>query len=177
MARSGDVIQNPVTGETVTFLETADETNGRLLRLEMKAERASVSAHQHPRIAERWDLHEGTVRFHVGGREQVLTAPAQLSIPAATPHDFASDGPMRVTVDFEPAGRFESFMETVYALARDGKTNAKGMPNFLQAAVIAHAHLDDYALAKPPVWVQRVLFAVLAPVGRLFGYRATYPAG
>ena len=61
MARSGEVIQNPVTGETVTFLETAGETNGRLLRLEMKAERASVSAHQHPRIAERWDLNTKTV--------------------------------------------------------------------------------------------------------------------
>jgi len=175
MAHAGDVIRNPVTGETVTFLETAAETDGRLLRLEMASEHAAVGPHQHPKIAERWDLQEGTVRMHVAGREHVLTAPAQILIPAATPHDFASDGPMKVTVDLEPAGDFEGFMETVYALARDGKTNDKGVPNLLQAAVIGKAHLEDYALVKPALWLQRIAFAVLAPVGRLFGYRATYP--
>jgi hypothetical protein len=38
--------------------------------------------------------------------------------------------------------------------------------------VIARAHLDEFALAKPPYGVQKALFAVLAPVGRLFGFRA-----
>ena len=64
-------------------------------------------------------------------------------------------------------------METVYALAREGKTNARGLPrNPLQAAVIAHAYLDDIALPKLPLGVQRVLFGLAAPVGRLFGFRA-----
>jgi mannose-6-phosphate isomerase-like protein (cupin superfamily) len=175
MAHAGEVIENPTTGETVTFLVTASESEGTLLRLEMTSSQASAPAHQHPRLTERWDLQEGTARVHVGGAEQVLVAPAKLEFPRGTAHDFRTDGPIRVTVDYEPAGGFESFLETIYALARDGKTDAKGMPNLLQSAVIARAHLDDYALANVPVWLQRILFAVLAPIGRLLGYRARYP--
>jgi mannose-6-phosphate isomerase-like protein (cupin superfamily) len=171
MARPGEVIRNPKTGETVTFLETGPA----VLRLEMTAERSAAPSHLHPKIEERWDLQEGTVRFTVGGGERVLTAPAELTIPRGTSHEFAGEGPIKTVVTYEPAGGFAEFLETIYALARDGKTNDKGMPNLLQSAVIARAHLDDYALPFPPVWAQRILFAALAPIGRLFGYRSTYP--
>jgi mannose-6-phosphate isomerase-like protein (cupin superfamily) len=174
MARPGEVIRNPATGETVTFLVTAAESQGRLLQLEMTAQKASAPAHVHPRLRERWQLREGSVHFRVGDDEQVLEAPAELTIPPGRPHRFWSDGPIRTTVDYEPAGRFEDFLETIYALAAAGKTNAKGMPNPLRAAVIAREHLDDYALPWPSVAVQRALFGLLAPIGRLLGYRARY---
>jgi len=175
MARAREVITNPVTGETVTFLVTASESEGKLLQLEMTAQQSSVSTHVHPKLAEHWDLRAGRVHFRVGKDEHVLDAPAQLDIPAGTPHGFSSDGPIRTVVTYEPAGRFEDFLETVYALAAAGKTNKKGMPNFLRSAVIARAHLDDYALPFPPLAVQRVLFSLLAPIGRAFGYSARYP--
>ena len=170
MASPGEVIRNPKTGETVTFLETGPER----LRLEMTADRAKAPSHVHPKIEERWTLQEGTVRFTVGDTVRTLTAPAQLHVPVGTPHRFESDGPIRTIVDYEPAGGFADFLETIYALARDGKTDDEGKPNLLQSAVIGRAHLDDFALPFPPVWGQRILFAVLAPVGRLFGYRSTY---
>jgi hypothetical protein len=75
-------------------------------------------------------------------------------------------------VDFEPAGTYESFLETMYGLAEEGKTDGQGRPGLLRMAVIGRAHLEDFALARPPYWVQKVLFAVLAPLGRLRGYRA-----
>jgi mannose-6-phosphate isomerase-like protein (cupin superfamily) len=175
MARAGEVIRNPATGETVTFLVTAAESGGKLLQLEMTAEKSSAPTHVHPKLVERWDLRQGRVNFRVGKVDRVLDAPAKLEIPAGTPHRFSSDGPIRTVVDYEPAGRFEDFLETVYALAAAGKTNKQGMPNILRSAVIARAHLDDYALPFPPLAVQRVLFALLAPIGRAFGYSARYP--
>jgi mannose-6-phosphate isomerase-like protein (cupin superfamily) len=175
MARTGEVIRNPATGETVTFLVTTADSDGRFLRLEMTGEKVTALMHQHPRLGERWELREGSVHFEVGGVEQLLEAPAELSIPPGTPHRFWSDTPLRTVVTQEPAGRFEEFMETIYALAAAGKTDSKGRPNPLRAAVIAREHLDDYALPWPPVAVQRVLFAALAPLGRLLGYRAHYP--
>jgi mannose-6-phosphate isomerase-like protein (cupin superfamily) len=165
------VIQNPMTGETVTFLVT----DGEKLELDMTAAKSSVATHLHPKLRERWDLREGTVRFHVGDDDHVLVAPASLDIPAGTAHRFSSDGPIRTVVTYEPAGGFAEFLETIYALARDGKTNKKGMPNILRAALIARAHLDDYALPFPPLAVQRVLFALLAPLGRALGYSERYP--
>ncbi len=38
-----------------------------------------------------------------------------------------------------------------------------------------HDYEDEIYLAQPPLFVQRVIFGVLAKVGRLFGYRAEYP--
>ena len=175
MARAGEVIRNPATGETVTFLVTAADSGGKLLQLEMAAQKSSAPTHVHPRIDEHWDLREGRVNFRGGKENRVLQAPAMLEIPAGTPHRFSSDGPIRTVVDYKPAGGFEDFLETVYALAAAGKTNKQGMPNILRSAVIARAHLDDYALPFPPLAVQRVLFTVLAPVGRAFGYSARYP--
>ena len=50
MARAGDVIEHPVTGERITFLQTAESTNGELLRLELAVgPRGFVAApHIHP---------------------------------------------------------------------------------------------------------------------------------
>lgn len=37
-------------------------------------------------------------------------------------------------------------------------------------AVVAREYADEFRLASPPWPVQRALFAVLAPLGRLAGY-------
>ena len=34
---------------------------------------------------------------------------------------------------------------------------------------------DEIYLARPPLFVQRAIFGVLASIGRLLGYRAEYP--
>ena len=69
----------------------------------------------------------------------------------------------------------DTFLETIYGLAQDGKTDAKGMPNLLQLAVFASAYFDTNHLARPPLVVQRLLLGGLAVIGRLAGYRADYP--
>jgi len=53
----------------------------------------------------------------------------------------------------------------MFALASDGKTNRKGMPNPFRLAVIANAHLDTVVLPFPPVWMQKPALAVGAPLG------------
>jgi hypothetical protein len=80
-----------------------------------------------------------------------------------------------VRVRLEPEAGMESFLETIYGLAKDGRTNAKGIPHPLQLAVTASAYFDTNHVATPPLAVQKIAFAVLGPVARLFGYRADYP--
>jgi mannose-6-phosphate isomerase-like protein (cupin superfamily) len=179
MAQAGQTIRNPVTGETTTFLATAADTGGRVMRLDMTADPSAAGAteHVHPRLTERYDLQEGRLIVRMRGRDHVVSAGERLEIPRGTPHSFRNPDARsaRVVVEYEPAGRYEEFIETFYALARDGKTNAEGRPNLLQTAVILHAHLDDVALPRPPLLVQRLMFALLAPIGRLAGYRSRYP--
>jgi mannose-6-phosphate isomerase-like protein (cupin superfamily) len=179
VAASGQVIVNPKTGETVTFLTTTAETGGRLLRIEMVAEpgRGGVLEHMHPRMTERHELQEGRLDFVVDGVERVLDAPESLEIPPMTRHSlrYGGDRRIRTVIEFEPPGNYEAFMETIAGLARDGKTNAKGVPNLLQTAVLGPEYLSVFALAKPPLWVQRIVFGALAPIGRLAGYKKNYP--
>src|SRR5829696_2332119 len=59
-------------------------------------------------------------------------------------------------------------------LGRDGKTNEEGSPRLLQGAVMLEEFEDEYRLARPPLPVQKTVLAVLAPIGRLLGYRARY---
>jgi hypothetical protein len=62
---------------------------------------------------------------------------------------------------------------------RAGKATKAGLPkNPLQLVVLASEHKDEVYLPRPPIAVQKALFAILdlvAPVGRLLGYRARYP--
>ncbi len=70
----------------------------------------------------------------------------------------------------------ETFFETLYGLARDGKTDENGVPNILQQAVTLNGiNRGEIYLASPPVAVQKVLLATLAPVGRMLGYKDHYP--
>jgi hypothetical protein len=64
---------------------------------------------------------------------------------------------------------------TFFGLARDGKVDRKGLPHPLQLAVTASAYRDTMVPASPPEAVQRVIFGVLAPIGRAMGRRPTYP--
>jgi mannose-6-phosphate isomerase-like protein (cupin superfamily) len=179
MARAGDVTRSPVTGETTTFLTTAADSGGKLLELEvvMDPHAAGGTEHIHPRITERYEMLAGRLHVRLEGVESVVEAGERLEIPARTAHAFwnADDEPVKVRVRYEPAGSFEEFIETIYALARDGKLNAKGRPKLLQAAVTGQRHLRDIALARPPVFVQRLAFALLAPIARARGYNARYP--
>jgi hypothetical protein len=65
-------------------------------------------------------------------------------------------------------------ISTLFGLANDGLTNAKGMPHLLQAAVIADEFRDVVQFVRPPLFIQRALFALLAPIGRALGYRPYY---
>ena len=126
------------------------------------------------RFAETHDLREGTLGITMDGAERVLEAPGSIEIPRGTPHTFrvVGDEPVRTIVDHRAPGRYEDFIDRLYALAREGKTDEKGAPrNILQTAVVARPHLDEFALAKPPYAVQKALFALLAPIGRLAGFR------
>jgi len=64
MASAGQKIRNPVTGENITFLETAADSNGRILRLEMVTDPGSSGAaeHVHPRSTERYDVRAGRLQ-------------------------------------------------------------------------------------------------------------------
>jgi quercetin dioxygenase-like cupin family protein len=178
MIRTGDTIQNPVTGERITFLTTSADTNGEAVVVEVVVQPDGFVAagHVHPSQSERFAVAEGTLGLKVGKSKQILRAGDVAVVESGTAHRFwnAGDGEVRFVCEVRPALQFESLLETMFALATDGKTNRKGMPNPLRLAVIAQAHFGTVRLPHPPAWLQRAGLGLGAPLGRALGYGPTY---
>ena len=178
MIRSGDTIHNPVTGERITFHQTSAETNGEAVVIEavVRPDGAVCASHVHPSQTERFNVIDGRLGMKVGRKKLLLERGDVAVVEPGTPHRFWNMGEeeVRFVCEVRPALQFESLLETMFALAGDGKTNKKGMPNPLRLAVIARAHFDTVRLPQPPAWIQRAGLALGAPLGRLLGYGVTY---
>ena len=178
MAYAGQTIENAVTGERVTFLATAAETDGEVTVAEVAVRPggAVAAAHVHPKQEERFEITSGTLGMKLGKRTLVLGAGNCVVVRAGTAHKFwnAGDDELRFRVEVRPALEWEQLLETMFALAADGKTTRSGMPNPVRLAVIAKHHFDDVRLPGLPAWLQRTALALGARVGRLAGYRPTY---
>ena len=178
MIAAGQTVENPVTGERLTFHETARETGGEYVRFEAVIAPGGTlaSAHLHPHQTERFESISGTLTMKVGSRKFEAKPGDVVVVEPGTPHNFwnKTNADARVMVEIRPALALESLIETMYSLAADGKTNRWGMPSPFRLAVIADAHFDTVRVPFVPVWLQRAALAAGAPVGRLVGYGPTY---
>lgn len=177
--KAGEVYENPVTGERVVIRVGAQECGGELLVADMyvKPDGASMGEHVHPWIEEGFTVVRGRLGYRLEGREGVAGPGQHLHVPHGTRHDWwnAGDEEARVLVEISPGSRFEEMIKTLFGLAQEGKTDAKGRPRLLQAALFAQEFDDVIRLTKPPRSVQRLLFGALAAVARLLGYGGGYP--
>ena len=180
MIRTGDVIYNSITGETIRFIETAADSDGERVVIDVLVEPNGfvATAHQHPYQTEVFEVLEGEIVFKVGGETIVATAGTSVTVEPGTAHRFwnASEAAARFRCVVSPALQFEALIETMFRLANDGKTNRKGLPNPFRLAVIANHHFDDVRLPFPPAWLQKLGLLAGAPAGRLLGYRPAYVA-
>jgi quercetin dioxygenase-like cupin family protein len=178
MIRTGDTIHNPVTGERLTFLVTSADTDGEAVVIEtvVQPHGSVAAAHLHPSQSERFAVKSGKLGLKAGREKRELGPGQFVVVEPGTPHRFwnAGDEPVSFVCEIRPALQFESLLETMFALAADGKTNRKGMPKLVRLAVIADAHFDTVRLPFPPAWLQRAGLMLAAPVGRLLGYRPAY---
>ena len=78
MIRKGDVIENPVTGERLLFLETSRETGGEYVLVECTVQPNGfvAAAHMHPYQTERFEIESGTVAFKLDG-EEIVAGPGE----------------------------------------------------------------------------------------------------
>jgi hypothetical protein len=139
-----------------------------------------AATHVHPYQVEVFEVISGRLGMQLA-REHLSLTPqgGPLAVLNGTPHHFwnAGDQAVHFRTEIRPALQFETLLATMFALAEDGKTNRKGMPNPFRLAVIAQAHFDTVRLPFPPVFVQRLGLTIGAALGRLLGYKSTYSRG
>jgi mannose-6-phosphate isomerase-like protein (cupin superfamily) len=180
MIRKGDTLVNPVTGEHVTFLKTAADTDGDYVLIEVTVDPDGfvAAAHVHPYQSERFEIIAGEAEFTIG-RKTITAGPGDVVVvEPGMLHRFrnTTDRELRFITEVRPALSFETFIETMFSLAADGKTNRRGLPNPFRLAVIMRQHFDLVRLASPPAWVQKTGLLLGSPLGRLLGYEAAYTA-
>jgi quercetin dioxygenase-like cupin family protein len=116
MAFTGQTISNPVSGERITFLQTARDTGGELLEfeLELTPDGHVPGAHVHPEQEERFYVQSGRMKFRKGWRRVVAEAGDTVIVPAGTVHRFenAGDEVARCRVEVVPALDMERLLET-----------------------------------------------------------------
>jgi quercetin dioxygenase-like cupin family protein len=190
IASRGEPIENPLIGHEFHYfgdrfhiLESSRDTNDRSLRGDyFAAPRAKVPEHVHREQEERFEVVSGTLGLRVEEREMTLS-PGQSAVgPPGVPHKWwnpSEDEEVHLLVGLRPGRGVETWLETLLGLARDGKTTRTGIPkNPLQLAVMLD-ELGRWAyVTGVPMPVQKVLLvplASLAFVGRLLGYKASYP--
>lgn len=132
MALSGEVLENPISGERFTFRKTAADTNGELLAfdLELSPDGHVPGAHVHPIQEESFEVVKGTLRFRKGLRIITADPGDKVVIRPGTIHKFKNAGNVaaHVRVEVRPALRMEELLETTVALAREGRTTPTGLP-------------------------------------------------
>jgi mannose-6-phosphate isomerase-like protein (cupin superfamily) len=114
MAHAGQTVENPATGERITFVSIA----GELLVMDDVWTRPGHRAleHVHPEMEERWRVVSGRAAFRIGGREieagpgEVVTAPAGTAHMAWNP----TEGEVRLRIEMRPALRWAEFTERLF---------------------------------------------------------------
>jgi len=140
MARAGQAISNPVSGERVEYRQTSAATGGELLQWVHVLEpgRRVPADHVHWAQEERFEILSGTATVRLGKRTLILNPGDDLVIPAGTAHGLRNEGTdqLRVLTDLRPAMRTEHYFETVFGLDHDGKVDKRGLPNLLRGSVM-----------------------------------------
>ncbi len=90
MARAGQVIENPITGERITFLKTSADTGGELLSVEVELppRAKGVPMHYHLEQTERFEALEGILDVHAHGRDLRLGPGEAAEVPPRVVHRF-----------------------------------------------------------------------------------------
>ncbi len=180
MAHVGQVIEHPLSGERLTFLETAATTGGDLLKISVEMAPGGILGrpHVHPRAQEEFEVLSGRIQLTTDGETRVAEAGDNIIVPRGAGHIWGNpfDDLATITVALRPALKMETFFETLFGLASDGKLNTKTqMPSFLQMVLMLHDYREDIGLPGVAGIATRGLGLVLAPLARARGYRSRYP--
>jgi quercetin dioxygenase-like cupin family protein len=173
------VLEHPITRERIVVRKTSRDTGGELFQADIYVQAGGFVAaeHIHPKQEEIFQVISGTLRGRASGKEFTGDPGERIVVSAGTPHIWWNSGDveLHVLAEVRPALKIETFFETFFGLAQDGKVSPRtGLPSPLQMALIMRAYRNELILARPPRPVQTVLFGLLAPIGRLIGYKAEY---
>ena len=174
----GTTLVNPFNRETFLFTkpESPEVTEFEVCLGPGGSGGGDALAHTHPKADEEFTVRSGWLNVSINGVSHALGPSETITVPRGTVHFFvnAHEGDTALVIRFRPG---QSHLRFFYAFAAAAQTHPewfgpKGEPKLLGMALALHTFKDHLYLAGPPIWLQKLLFAALAPIARLAGYRA-----
>jgi len=165
VATPGQEIGNPL-GERYKFLDTAQSTNGELVRYEfwLPPQKSAPPSHFHPYQDERLQVLEGVLRVQYERKDRTLHVGEAFVMRRGEIHAVwnAGDSPAHAVAEIRPAMQYEQFLED-YARAI-----CTGQPHALQLAVIMRTHRKTLDFMFP----LNIVLGAMGLIGKLLGYTA-----
>lgn len=134
--------------------------------------------HIHPTYDETFTVVEGSFEFLMNKKIHIAREGDTIVVPRGTAHTFRPADRERVCsfiLEADPPGKLEEVVRTIFGLALEGKTNAKGQPNdFWQTIAIGSELKEDTLFVSPPPAIQKLLFNLFGKTARRKGYQGIY---
>lgn len=159
-------VESAPTGETFVFDDAWNEPDGRVRRLEyVLLPKASAPPHFHPGAAQSFEVLSGTLHIKVNGKVRVLEAGDRAVTGLGETHAQWNEGPepVRAIEGYNPPIAIELFFTIL--------PHAIGSRNPLKIAVFFS---DFRSVSGPGTLPLRISIALLAPIGRLCGFKGWY---
>ncbi|GEK32897.1 cupin domain-containing protein [Kurthia sibirica] len=165
-------VQHKYTKEQITFVETAKDTNGAYLLIEVSLppNGDGPPLHVHDEFVEEFMVLSGVLTVTVGKIEHQLTAGQSITAPIGTDHTFTNNSSDQVVfnVTLTPPSQFEESVRIHYGLMDDNLTKNDGTPKNI-FHLIAILKLQNTYIAGKSISSQRRLFSIIIGLGKLFG--------
>jgi quercetin dioxygenase-like cupin family protein len=134
-------IINPIIKDSITFIQTSDETNANISELELTLRPEGANfPHYHKTFTETFTAIEGSLGLKlIGGKIKILQPGEAYSVLPNQTHSFFNPGEKEIkfNVKLTPGHKgFENALRILYGLAEDGLTNKKSIPKSLTHVAI-----------------------------------------
>ena len=176
MLAAGDRYQSARTGAWIEIKEVSPE---RIVFDRVYAPRTGhADPHLHLDFTQNWEALEGEGKIEVDGEQRDFSAGDLVSLSPDTRHRdpwTEEGGKLKVRARFEPNPEFiVAYAEAWGHHLRQGTVNDQDEMPIIQILVIAHATNGQSYRAGVPVALQKTTLPLVAAIGRLRGYRASY---
>lgn len=181
MAKANQVILNPVIGDKVKFLVTEKETKGEYMNAELwcKPGAKGTPLHYHPLQSETFKCIKGKLGLHDNGKDIVLNPGESYTVKPNSSHRFWNASNEEEVIfwgELRPALKTEYCLETIYAIAQQGKANKDGLPkNPLQFAALLNEYYGELYIVGPPIFMQKFMAKVIGGFAKMIGYKGFVP--
>ncbi|AVR44256.1 cupin domain-containing protein [Christiangramia fulva] len=134
-------IINPVIKDTATFLQTSEESEGKVSDMEFTLmPGGGTPLHYHKSYAETFTAIDGDLGLKLGKNETKILKPGEThTVQPKSLHSFFNPNGQEIkfNVKIKPGHTgFENSLRILYGLAEDGHTNKKGIPKSIKHTAI-----------------------------------------